>query len=94
MTEILNFNTWEDAKAEINVRKGVWRPLQHNLINNIWEIVFVNGLDDPDNDPIQVAKRLAEKTRFERMEALKTKIQSGTILPAELIEYIRLRDIP
>jgi len=56
--------------------------LHTDFINNDesqgYRVTFVNGLDDPDNDPVLVAEREAEKTKQDRLKELKDKKSSRT----------------
>jgi len=52
--------------------------------------MFINGLDDPDNDPAIIKARIQQKTDRTRIEKLKVKIRNDTISQRELVEYIRL----
>lgn len=91
--EIKEFNTRDEAIAEKKRRSGKWRPLHTDFVNNKWKVTFVDGTDDPDKTPEAEQKRLEEKTKKSRLEELRQKISTSTIMPAELVEYIKLRDI-
>ena len=73
-----------------------WVPLHTDFINNKesdgYHVTFVNGLDDPDNDPILVAERVAQKIERDRVQELSTKFEiDGTLSQTELMEFLKLK---
>lgn len=87
--EILEFNTREERKAEIKLRAGVMRPMFPDFVNGKYKITFVDELDDPDNDPVLVAQRAADKVKRDRDKELKQKIKDGTSTKAEDKEILK-----
>ncbi len=80
---------------EVRISNG-WRSLHTDFINNKesdgYHVTFVNGLDDPDNDPILVAERTAQKIERDRTRELSTKFENdGTLSLVELKEFVKLK---
>jgi len=79
----------KEGKRLMHTQK--FRPLHTNFINNDesqgYEVTFVNGLDDPHNDPALVKEREQERTNQARKEELETK-RDLTII--EMRELLRL----
>lgn len=77
MIEIEIYDTLVQAK-QAKARNGTrhrngFRPIHTNLINGKYEVTFVDGIDDPENDPANVAQRAQEKANQVRKEELKNK---------------------
>ncbi len=71
-----------------------WVSFHTDFINNResdgFRVTYVNGLDDPNNDPVLVAKREQQRLDNIRIEELKVKLRDGTITNREHIEFTRL----
>jgi len=71
-----------------------WRSLHTDFINNKesdgYHVTYVNGLDNPDNDPTVIAQRTQERLDRIRIEELRVKIRNDSITQRELVEYMRL----
>jgi len=64
----LQFNTLEQMKNEEKNRQGNWRPLYENhLSNGKWEVKFVNGVDDPANDPPIPLPTITQRALLEQL---------------------------
>lgn len=73
-----------------------WRSLHTDFINNKesdgYHVTFVNGLDDPSNDPVIVAERVTQKIERDRTEELFIKFETdGTLSPTEFMEFVKLK---
>jgi len=68
------------------------RPLHTDFINNDesqgYQVTFVDGIDDPHNDPVLVVAREANKIVRDRNEELKQKAKDGTLTEADKDEII------
>ncbi len=95
--EFENYPTRDLMKRGKNQRTiDGWRSLHTDFINNKesdgYHVTYVNGLDDPDNDPILVAEREAQKIESDRIEELSTKFENdGTLSPTEFMEFVKLK---
>ncbi len=96
--EIINYFT----KSEMKIGKKQktiegFRPLHTNFINNDesqgYRVTFVDGIDDPHNDPALVAERKADKIEKTRTDELLVKIEDSTINPDEIKEFLKLKFI-
>ena len=91
----------EDYATRILMKSGKqrrlnngWRSLHTDFINNTerdgYHVTFVNGLDDPDNDPVIIAERDQQKLDSIRINELKVKLRNNTITEREHVEFTRL----
>jgi len=92
--EIETYNTLDEAK-QAKLRSGTrhqtkWKSLHTDFINNKYRITWVNGTDDPENDPIEVAKRQQQKLDQIRQDELKEKLKNRTISQPELFELLEI----
>lgn len=72
-----------------------WRALHTDFINNTerdgYHVTYVNGLDDPDNDPAVIAERTQQKIDLAREQELITKLKDDTITTTEIREFLKLK---
>ena len=64
---IANYRTREEYKRDS--RHGVIRPLSQSFINNQLQVVWVDGIDDPDNNTRPANRQLTEKQFIEELAA-------------------------
>lgn len=92
--EIIEYSTRElMGQGKISKTAQKFRSLRTEFINNDesqgYKVTFVDGLDDPDNDPALISEREAEKLKKERDEELKQKAKDKTLSNADTDELIQ-----
>lgn len=85
-------------KQEEKIRnENGWISLHTDFINNDelqgYRVTFVNGQDDPNNDPILVVKRREEEENILRTKELTVKLNDDTITNIEIREFLKLKFI-
>lgn len=91
--EIIDYPTRDLMKTGKTLKHSQgFRSLHTDFINNDesdgYRVTFVNGLDDPNNDPILVRKRLDDKLKRERDAELKQKAKDKDLSKTESDELL------
>jgi len=63
--EIINYLDRTDYKAD--PRHGVKRPLSQSFIRKKIRVIWVDGSDDPDNNPRPAKRQLTQKELLEEL---------------------------
>jgi len=64
----LEFDTFMQMRLEEKTRQGQFRPMFENLLpNGKWQVKFVNGVDDPANDPKPPLPTITQRKLLEQL---------------------------
>jgi len=94
--EIIDYPTRELLKiGYVTMHTQGMRALHTDFINNDesqgYRVTFVDGTDDPNNDPALVAKRDADEIEQTRVNELILKLDDSTITASEIKEFLKLK---
>ena len=88
--DVIDYSNRTAYKADS--RHGVKRPLHQHFINNDksqgLRVTWVDGLDDPSNDPAEVARKAQDEAQQARRSELRRKLRTRGISQPELLELL------